>query len=429
MLFTKDLNSKNTFVLSNETEKDLFTPNKSPFSHATTSLSSQDIKKDEDIGISEFPKIIKPTPNYLFPPYEVYNSFEKANFNNYNFTDFLEHIKINSKKNIKDENTPNYLGKKRKIILKELQVINNNPLNEKAQEDFNINKSAFKKVEIKNNFNTSGFDENFPHIKIKKINKKKIKKNLINKIIINESNTNNDIKENDLDNNLANQSQKIKRIFKSIKSEEKDKNGNINNKFSIIERRKRGRKPKNEIFKKRVHDAYDYDNILRKIQVHFLTFIISFINDLIGSFSSNSKDLKFKNLSYNLKKVVKHSYVETLKKSKIGDILQLKASTKNKKSKDDVNIRIYEKVCNLYPCLNHFFDMYYLDLFNQYYFKSIKVISFEGKNITLSRNTRVFSDLLTKNRKAAEKIQEVAIRNFIGNTNGDNKQTIFIIKK
>ena len=65
MLFPKDLNSKNTFVLSNETEKDLFTPNKSPFSHATTSLSSQDIKKDEDIGISEFPKIIKPTPNYL----------------------------------------------------------------------------------------------------------------------------------------------------------------------------------------------------------------------------------------------------------------------------------------------------------------------------------------------------------------------------
>ena len=429
MLFPKDLNSKNNFVLSNETQKDLFTPNKSSFSHATTSLSSQDIKKDEDIDISEFPKIIKPTPNYLFPPYEIYNSFEKTNFSNNNFSNFLEHIKINSKKDIKDENTPNYLGKKRKIILKELHVINNYPKDEKAQEDFNINKSAFKKVEIMNNLNISAFDENFQHIKIKTIKNNKIKKNLINKIIINESNTNNALKENDLDNNSANQSQNIKRLFKSIKLEEKDKNGNINNKFSTIERRKRGRKPKNEIFKKRVHDAYDYDNILRKIQVHFLTFIISFINDLIGSFSSNNKNLKFKNLSYNLKKVVKHSYVETLKKSKIGDILQLKASTKNKRSKDDVNIRIYEKVCNLYPCLNHFFDMYYLDLFNQYYFKSIKVISLEGKNITLSKNTRAFSDLLAKNRKAAEKIQEVAIRNFIDNTNGDNKQTIFIIKK
>ena len=429
MLFPKDLNSKNNFVLSNETQKDLFTPNKSSFSHATTSLSSQDIKKDEDIDISELPIIIKPTPNYLFRPYEIYNSFEKTNFSNNNFSDFFEHIKINSKKDIKDENTPNYLGKKRKIILKELHVINNYPKDEKAQEDFNINKSAFKKVEIMNNLNISAFDENFPHIKIKTIKNNKIKKNLINKIIINESNTNNALKENDLDNNSANQSQNIKRLFKSIKLEEKDKNGNINNKFSTIERRKRGRKPKNEIFKKRVHDAYDYDNILRKIQVHFLTFIISFINDLIGSFSSNNKNLKFKNLSYNLKKVVKHSYVETLKKSKIGDILQLKASTKNKKSKDDVNIRIYEKVCNLYPCLNHFFDMYYLDLFNQYYFKSIKVISFEGKSITLSKNTRVFSDLLAKNRKAAEKIQEVAIRNFIDNTNGDNKQTIFIIKK
>ena len=176
MLFPKNLNYKNNFVLSNEAQKDLLTPNKGSYSHATTSLSSQDIKKDEDIDISEFPKIIKPTPNYLFPPYEIYNSFEKTNFSNNNFSNFLENIEINSKKNIKDENTSNYLGKKRKIILKELHVINNYPKDEKAQEDFNINKSAFKKVEIKNNFNISAFDENFPHIKIKTIKKNKKKK-------------------------------------------------------------------------------------------------------------------------------------------------------------------------------------------------------------------------------------------------------------
>ncbi len=73
--------------------------------------------------------------------------------------------------------------------------------------------------------------------------------------------------------------------------------------------------------------------------------------------------------------------------------------------------------------------MCYLDLFNQYYYKSNKVICFEGKNIILSKNTRVFSDLLAKNKKASEKIQEVAFRNFGEYFNNDNKQTIFIVKK
>ena len=43
--------------------------------------------------------------------------------------------------------------------------------------------------------------------------------------------------------------------------------------------KKRGRKPKKQ--NKRIHNALDQDNIIRKIQVHFLSFIIFFCNDLI----------------------------------------------------------------------------------------------------------------------------------------------------
>ena len=426
MSFLNDLNYQNILIQSQQSKKELFTPNKSPFSDALTSFSSKDLKKDQELNLNEDSKLLKPTPTYPFPLFEPNISSENSNLNNLKkFNEFLDNIRLASIKEMEDGNFKTcYIGKKRKGS-KELQIDNNYPKNEKAQEDFNINKSAFKKVEINNKFNMSAFGKNIKYMKMKTIKKNHKKTNMINKIIINETNN---LKENIINNKSTNQP-KLKKLFKSIKLDEKDENEEINNKFNVIKKRRRGRKPRDEIFKKRVHDAYDYDNILRKIQVHFLTFIISFSNDLIGSFSSNNKDLKFKNLSYNLKKVVKHSYVETLKKCKIGDILQFQASSKNKKSEVDVNKQIFEKVCDLYPCLKIFFDMCYLDLFNQYYYKSNKVICFEGKNIILSKNTRVFSDLLAKNKKASEKIQEVAFRNFGEYFNNDNKQTIFIVKK
>ena len=188
----------------------------------------------------------------------------------------------------------------------------------------------------------------------------------------------------------------------------------------------RGRETTNETKGIRVHNASYYDNILRKIQVHYLTFIISLTNDLIECFSPNNKDLKFKNLSYDLKKIVNHSYVEKLKEKKIGDILKFKASSKNRRFNNDINEHIFQKVCNLFPFMNNFFNMNYLELFNKYYFKSNKIIDFEGKSINLSKKTRVFTDLLEKNKKAAEKIQQIAINNFIEKK---DKQTIFVIKK
>ena len=410
MLFQNNLNSKNSLFLFNEPNKDLFTPNKSPFSNITTSFSSQETKNNDDIRISEFPQVIKSTPNYLFPTIVFNSPFIKSNLSNICFSNILD-IGINSEEGIKNNNFKSFIGNKRKLDIKELQVKNNYPKNEKPH-------------------TLSAFDKTFKNIKIKSSKKNKIKKYLFNKIIISENNKNNNtLKENDLEGHSNGQTSANKNLFKSIKLEGKDKKENTSNIFHISEKQKRGRKSKNEFFKKKTHDAFDYDNILRKIQVHFLTFIVAFANDLIGNFSFNNKELKFKNLSYNLKKIVKHSYVESLKNSKIGEILRFKVSSKNKKSNEDVNIQTYEKICSLYPCLKDFFEMNYLELFNQYYFKSNKVITFKGKNIALSKNTRVFSDLIEKNKKAAEKIQEVAIHNFIENYNGDRKQTVFIIKK
>ena len=49
-------------------------------------------------------------------------------------------------------------------------------------------------------------------------------------------------------------------------------------------KKKRGRKPKNPDKKKKIHSASSQDNSTRKINSHFLNFIIFVLNDIAFSF-------------------------------------------------------------------------------------------------------------------------------------------------
>ena len=90
----------------------------------------------------------------------------------------------------------------------------------------------------------------------------------------------------------------------------------------------------------RVHKATDDDNILRKIQVHFLSFTTNYINDIIKVFIIDRNMPFFKKIDYSIKKTVKHRYVECLKSMTIGEILQLRASSKMKIHDESVNRNI-----------------------------------------------------------------------------------------
>ena len=65
--------------------------------------------------------------------------------------------------------------------------------------------------------------------------------------------------------------------------------------------KKRGRKNKSN---KKIHSGFDDDNIQRKIQVHYISFITNFINDIISTFNKSERVLLFKNIDYKLKKAV-----------------------------------------------------------------------------------------------------------------------------
>lgn len=395
-MFKQNLNSGKKIFLLEETKNDTNNCFNSHFSQAQTSSSFKENKKPEEINVSEFQGINE--SNYLF----TFPTF--VNLKNLNSCFNLSKLNLNLNNNITNNA---FIGKKRKLEKEEFLLSNI-----KNREIIFNSKSAFKKLEN----NNQNIDNN-KSAKIKTVHKNKKIKYLKNKIIINEPN-----------DSIHKLPQK-KTIFKSINiSKINDNEGIIGD--NNLKKQRRGRKPQYQLNKKKVHDAYDYDNILRKIQVHFLTFIIFFCNDLIETFLPNKKELKFKNLNYQLKKTVNHSYVENLKKKKIGDILQFEVSSKIRKFKNSINKEIFKKVCELSPFLNNFFNMSYLELFNKYYFKSKTVIFVEGKNVNISERTKFFSDLIDKNNEGAEKIQEIAIHNFIeSENNNDNKQTIFIINK
>ena len=98
------------------------------------------------------------------------------------------------------------------------------------------------------------------------------------------------------------------------------------NLFSIESDKRRGRKThKNGPI---IHRSDSFDNLLRKIQVHFLNFLIDFCNDALKTEYENS-DYTFKQIKYyKVKEEIKYSYLKNLKHCSIKDILNFDISSK-----------------------------------------------------------------------------------------------------
>ena len=112
-----------------------------------------------------------------------------------------------------------------------------------------------------------------------------------------------------------------------------------NNKKEIFKteqlKRKRGRKINKES-KKATHSALFKDNIKRKIQVYFLTFLVSLINDIISTFSLKGISLKYS--AYNMKKKISKVHFEKMKKTSIKELIEnINISSKFKHYKENIN--------------------------------------------------------------------------------------------
>ena len=213
---------------------------------------------------------------------------------------------------------------------------------------------------------------------------------------------------------IEKQKNKSKSLFvvNEILNQDKIKEENENKFQCTLLTNKRGRKQINQSNKK-IHSALDDDNILRKIQVHYISFITNFINDIIRVFIKTRIVPYFKNIDYKLKKIVNHKYFQKLKSLKIADILQMTPSPKMKNHDSSVNKNIYSKVCNLCPFMINFLDINFIKFFKEYYFNSNKNFTVNGKIIPLSEKTKNFDDLIKKNYAYKEKIKFIALNCFL----------------
>lgn len=224
-------------------------------------------------------------------------------------------------------------------------------------------------------------------------------------------------------NQLNNSNKTIKPLFK-VKAHTLTDNNEIPKNKNVLHI-KRGRKEKK--CNKKIHNAYDDDNILRKIQVHFLSFVTNYTNDVIRTFANNKKMPFFRNIDYEIKKTVNHRYVEELKSKRIAELLQLRVSPKMKNHDDSVNKDVYKSIIASFPFMYGFLQRSYLSLFKEYYYNKNKIFIVNGKLIPLSIKTKTFNDLINKNYAYREKLTSIAI-NFFLNHYKRYKKPNFIIK-
>jgi len=72
---------------------------------------------------------------------------------------------------------------------------------------------------------------------------------------------------------------------------------------------------------KKLKKERNNDNITSKIQIHYLNFIVSFLNDCVLSFFG-TKIFSFKNINYKEKSKVSRKHLEEMKNSSILDIFK-----------------------------------------------------------------------------------------------------------
>ena len=172
-------------------------------------------------------------------------------------------------------------------------------------------------------------------------------------------------------------------------------------------KQKRGRTITSER-KRKVHDSFAPDNIITKIQIHFLTFMINFINDCIYSEFKNQKK-KFKHFKHSNKRNPSSEYVNNLKKSTINELLnKFNISDKYKNRKRDINKTILKELLKK----NFFVDLFkmnYLKLFNYYYNNNrpLKEIELYQRKIILSENTKSFYYLVQKYKDSEEMLLDI----------------------
>ena len=184
----------------------------------------------------------------------------------------------------------------------------------------------------------------------------------------------------------------------------------------------------------KMHSKFSSDNIIRKINVSYLKFIISFLNSLINHLGLGSnREYQFKKFYYEYIKVINKERMTENKSKTIGQLIndipissKYKGYKKNKEKKETKNeeknhnqklIEFYSKKLEI---MRDILEGEFLSLFPIYYKSERKVdLSKFGKNdyLILPKKVELFQDLFRKGRNSEDvyisKLKNAAKTHFL----------------
>ena len=204
-----------------------------------------------------------------------------------------------------------------------------------------------------------------------------------------------------------------------------------NSKKLLFEASKKKGRPKLSGNKKE-HDKHCLDNILVKIQVHFLSFIINLSNDALKAQFGEKTTYNFKHLSHGIKKEINFNSFYKNKNCIIKDILKKDISSKYKKCKDPkINEKILKEACEKSFWLDNFFNLKYIKVFKEYYNinEPLTKIEYKGKTFKLSNKPKSLYSLLEKNDTQREEINNTIKPVYLNIKTGYCGQDPFTLKK
>ena len=172
------------------------------------------------------------------------------------------------------------------------------------------------------------------------------------------------------------------------------KNNSIHNNSILIDNKRTSKKREKRIRKKE-HSKFEKDNIMKKINIHYISFIVKYVNFNIRKLISKKHPL-FANLTYEFKKSINNSIFNKLKNMTIGEVLKNEASSKNKRNKNfqrDYNEKIYNSVYNI---LKDLLDINYIDFFHKVYAKPSTCLCEINKIYKAPQKIIYFEDFIKK---------------------------------
>ena len=176
----------------------------------------------------------------------------------------------------------------------------------------------------------------------------------------------------------------------------------------------------------KTHSKFSCDNLVTKIQVHFMDFLVDLLNEILTNLGYNEKLFK---LSYKYKKRTTKKDLQRLFSSSIGDILSNPISQKYSLQKSDINRVIICKIMNKDLIIKKILLENYLNIFKKIYYKNNRTINLNeyglDEIIILPDHIKMYKDLLKKNYNKYnnkdcdeynKRMNEFVLRNFLSDS-------------